>query len=54
MKSKTELAELIGIMCNFYNHYRETLNLSHDEAKQRVVNMYSDFYDWLYDDNEQC
>ena len=54
MKSKTELAELIGIICNFYCHYRETLNLNHDEAKKRVVNMYDDLYYWLYDDNEQC
>jgi hypothetical protein len=54
MKSETDLAELLSLICTFYNHYRETLKLSHEEAKQKIINMYSDFNRWLYDEDEQC
>jgi len=54
MKSKTELADFLAIVCNFYNSHRETLNLSHDEAKQKIMDMYNDFYNWLYEGDEQC
>jgi hypothetical protein len=54
LKSKTDLSDLLILICDFYNAYRETLNYNHEQAKHRIINMYDDLHKWLYDEEEQC
>ena len=50
MKTKTDIMELIGLICDFYNCYHEILDYTHDKAKLKTENIYSDIHEWLYDD----
>jgi len=50
MKSESDISDFLGIVCDFYNSYREVLGYSHDDAKHKIILMYSDFHLWLYGD----
>lgn len=49
MKTKSEISDLLILICDFYNSYRTILEYSHEEAKSRILNMYDDLDKWLYD-----
>lgn len=48
MKTKTDIIDLIRLICDFYNAYRETLDLTHEEARYKTEFTYEDLHDWLY------
>lgn len=50
MKTESDLMELITFICDYYNLYREILNLNHEEAKHKTELTYSDIYSWIYSD----
>ena len=50
MKTKTDLMELIGLICDFYNCYREILGYDHDRAKLKTENTYDALHEWLYNE----
>ena len=49
MRTKTDFMELICLICDFYNCYREILGLTHEDAKKRVEYIYNDLFDWVYE-----
>ena len=49
MKTKTDFMELICLICDFYNTYREILGLTHEDAKKRAEYFYNDLFDWVYE-----
>jgi len=48
MRSESDVMDLLDMILSFYNSYRETLGWSHQEAVQKIHNMYSDIHKWLY------
>ena len=54
MKTPTDVMDLVRIICDFYNSYRETLGMSHEVARHKVELMYDDLHDWLYPEDEIC
>ena len=38
MKTKSEISDLLILICDFYNSYRTILEYSHEEAKSRILN----------------
>lgn len=46
-RSKSDIMDLVRIICDFYQVHRETLGLSHEEARHKVELIYDDLYDWL-------
>jgi len=40
----------VRLICNFYNNYREYLNMNHEEARHKVELMYDDLFLWVYED----
>jgi len=48
MKTKTDIIDLIRLICDFYNAYRETLDLTHEETRYKTECTYEDLHDWLY------
>ena len=49
MKTKSEISDLLIIICDFYDAYREIFGYNHNEAKKRIMYMYDDLYEWLYE-----
>ena len=52
MKTKTDIMDLIRIICNFYHIYREDLGYTHEEARHKVELTYNDLWDWIYEKGE--
>jgi len=50
VKTKTDIMDLIRMICDFYEAYRETLGLSHEDARAKVEQTYDDLHEWLYRD----
>lgn len=53
MRTQTDVMELIRIICDFYQVYRETLGLSHEDARAKVEQTYDDLHSWLYQDGDE-
>jgi hypothetical protein len=54
MKSKKWFFEALRIFLNFYDGYKEGLDLSHDEAVKRTLEAYDDFWDWLQEPEKEA
>ena len=52
MKTRTDLMNLLHMICDFYNCNREVLGLTHEEASYKIELMYNDFYEWLYEEGD--
>ena len=48
MRTKTDLMELLRMICDFYEAYRDVLGLDHSEARAKIEYMYTDLHEWLY------
>lgn len=48
MKTKSELSDLLALICDFYDSYREVLKYDHGKAKSKIIYMYDDLHEWLY------
>ena len=49
MKTKENLNDLLGVICDTYNAHREILGVTHEQAKHTVQTMYDDLHEWLYE-----
>lgn len=47
-KTKTDIMDLLRLVCDFYNEYRETLGYTHEQARAKIEYMYDDLHEWLY------
>jgi hypothetical protein len=48
MWTKTDIMDLIRVVCDFYNCYCEYLGMTHKEARSRVKHIYNDLQAWVY------
>lgn len=47
MKTKKEIFETLECILTCYDSYRINLDLSEEQAQQKTLDTYSDFYEWL-------
>jgi len=47
VKSKKQIMETLSFMFDSYNVHRETLKYDHEKARDKVLENYDDFYNWL-------
>lgn len=53
MRTQTDVMDLIRVICDFYQAYRETLGMSHEDARAKVEQTYYDLHSWLYDGEDK-
>jgi hypothetical protein len=51
-RTKEEVFVVIKSFLEAYNSSREILNLEHDEAVEKVINSYDDYFEWLQGKDE--
>ena len=44
MRTKTDVMELLNMICDFYEAYRDVMGLDHEEARQKISYMYTDLH----------
>jgi len=49
MKTKQMFEEALRQLLTFYDNYRFVMKMTEEEAKDKTIGVYYDFYDWILD-----
>jgi len=50
MKSEKDLLDLLELVCEYYDNYRNVCGMDHKQSVDQIKNMYHDLHHWLYVD----
>lgn len=54
MKNKKVVFDTLRQMLRFYDNYRFLMKMTEDEATEKTLEVYSDYYEWLKGELKEC